>query len=93
MGTRPSVRLSSMSFPSRSRFLALVAALGLAASACGSGSTSPTTAAAQENIDELATNDDVRLVEVLDVVSGGVTTLAEAVDGDRPVLLWFWAPH
>ena len=60
-----------------------------------SGPDSPDAAAAAAvaNIEGLTPSDDVRLIEVLDVESGGVTTLADAVDGDRPVLLWFWAPH
>jgi hypothetical protein len=32
-------------------------------------------------------------LRVLDVNTGEPTTIAEVVDGDRPVLLWFWAPH
>ena len=50
-------------------------------------------AAAEVNIDLVQSNDDVRLVEVIDVDSGSITNLAAAVTGDRPVLLWFWAPH
>ena len=48
---------------------------------------------ADANIDSLASSDDVRLIEVLDVSTGNATSLAQAVDGDRPVLVWFWAPH
>ena len=48
---------------------------------------------AAANIDNLATSDDVRLIELLDVDSGEATTISDAVDGDRPVLLWFWAPN
>lgn len=33
------------------------------------------------------------LTEVLLVADGSVTTLADAVTGDRPLLIWFWAPH
>jgi ABC-type phosphate transport system substrate-binding protein len=49
--------------------------------------------AAERNTPLLATPDDVRDVEVLSVADGSITTLRAAVDGDRPVLLWFWAPH
>jgi hypothetical protein len=48
---------------------------------------------AAANINSLVSHDDVRLLEVLDVDTGEPTTIAEVVDGDRPVLLWFWAPH
>lgn len=100
------------------------AALGLTATACGSGDSSADTDAssapvasvddtdgaatpapgvdddpeaaaanADETIDDLQRSDDVFLTEVLDVATGDATSLAQAVDGDRPVLIWFWAPH
>lgn len=49
--------------------------------------------AAERNIPLLETPGDVRDVQVLSVADGSITTLREAVDGDRPILLWFWAPH
>lgn len=49
--------------------------------------------AAERNIPLLQTPEDVWDVEVLSVADGSITTLREAVDGDRPILLWFWAPH
>jgi len=70
------------------------------ATACSSGAAAPDTpeasaagAAAATNSDSLAVSEDVRLTEVLDVDDGSVQTLRTAVEGDRPVLLWFWAPH
>ena len=36
---------------------------------------------------------DYSTVEVLDVSDGSTTTLRGAVTGDRPVLVWFYAPH
>ena len=78
----------------------LTLTVGICATACASGSAAPDTreasaagAAATSNADSLSVNDDVRLTEVLDVSDGSVQTLRTAVDGDRPVLLWFWAPH
>ncbi len=50
-------------------------------------------AAADDNAALLRSSDDPRFVEVLDVGDGSITTLDNAVAGDRPVLLWFWAPH
>ena len=51
------------------------------------------TAAAEQNIPNLQTSDDVRDIEVVSVYDGSVTSLREVVTGDRPVLVWFWAPH
>lgn len=50
-------------------------------------------ATAAENQPNLQVSDDPIDTEVLVVADGSVTTIAEAVTGDRPVLLWFWAPH
>jgi hypothetical protein len=49
------------------------------------------TAAANEDLLQLA--DDARDVEVLNVHDGSIASLRNAVTGDRPVLIWFWAPH
>ena len=59
--------------------------LSLLASACGD------TAETYET--SLATSLDVSDIEVLSVDDGSVSSLRDAVTGDRPVLLWFWAPH
>ena len=81
-------------------FTVPVATLALLAAACGGGnggSTDPASAAAaaaaEANAADLATSDDPTMVEVLDVSTGATTTLADAVAGDRPVLVWVWAPH
>ncbi len=50
-------------------------------------------AAAEQNIPNLQPSDDVRDIEVVSVYDGSITSLREVVAGDRPVLLWFWAPH
>jgi len=49
--------------------------------------------AAESNLALIQPADDARDQEVLDVRDGSVATLRDAVDGDRPVLIWFWAPH
>ena len=49
--------------------------------------------AAKANEPLLQTSDDARDIEVLSVVDGSISSIRAAVDGDRPVLLWFWAPH
>jgi len=48
---------------------------------------------ADQNLPNLVVADDARDIEMLSVFDGSVATLRDAVDGDRPVLLWFWAPH
>lgn len=69
-------------------------ALALLGVSCGG---SPEQSAARESaetaIDNLQASNDVRDFEVLNVDSGAATTLREVVDGDKPVLLWFYAPH
>jgi len=83
----------------RRRFVSLMTGVALFAAAC-SGSNIPDDPAAQAaneaaaaNIDGLAQNSNVADIQVLDVADGSISTLRGAVDGDRPVLLWFWAPH
>lgn len=50
-------------------------------------------AAANQNIGSLQSAEDVLDIQVLSVHDGAVSSLREAVTGDRPVLLWFYAPH
>lgn len=57
-----------------------------------SGTRSPVDAA-ESNLALLEPADDARDHEVLDVRDGSIATLRDAVAGDRPVLIWFWAPH
>ncbi len=84
----------------RANIAVVAAGIGLLAAACGGAGSAPDNPAAaaagdaaQQNADSLEINTDVRLTEVLDVSDGSVQTLRTAVAGDRPVLLWFWAPH
>ena len=48
---------------------------------------------AAANMALLEASDDARAQQVLDVFDGSISSLRDAVDGDRPVLIWFWAPH
>ncbi len=59
----------------------------------GSEYSASVEAVAAANLELLRMADDARDVEVLDVGDGSIATLRNAVDGDRPVLVWFWAPH
>lgn len=88
--------------PRRSPVLVLVVVSLLVLAACGSDGVGdrPVSAAANaaaENaaatIDDLVATDDVRTHEVLDVTTGEPTSIAAVATGDRPLLLWFWAPH
>ena len=82
------------------RAVALMLGLALFVTACSSEGSAPATPeaaaagdAAAENQDDLAQSDNVLDIEVLDVSDGSKATLRDAVDGDRPVLLWFYSPH
>jgi len=48
---------------------------------------------AEQSVATLVAADHPFDYEVVGVSDGAKTTLREVVDGDRPVLLWFWAPH
>lgn len=85
---------------SRRRLVGLMLGVGLVASACGATSNVPDSPAAQAasdaasaNIDDLAQSESGADIELLNVADGSVSTLRNAIAGDRPVLLWFWAPH
>ena len=55
--------------------------------------TQEAAANAEANQPNLAATDNVLDTEVLVVADGSITTLAAAATGDRPLLVWFWAPH
>ena len=82
------------------RAVTATAAMALLLTACGGEGAAPATPeaaaagdAAAENRDDLQQTGNVLDIEVLDVSDGSKSTLRTAVDGDRPVLLWFYAPH
>ena len=41
----------------------------------------------------MAVSADVPDLEMVDVATGGSVRLVSLVTGDKPLLLWFWAPH
>ena len=41
----------------------------------------------------VAVSADVPDLEMVDVATGGSVQLVSLVTGDKPLLLWFWAPH
>ena len=48
---------------------------------------------ASANGTAVAVSADVPDLEMVDVASGSNVRLASLVTGDKPLLLWFWAPH
>lgn len=84
----------------RRALAASVLGFGLLAGACAAGEPVPDDPAAQAaaeaasaNIDALQQSNNPLDIEVLDVGDGSISTLRQAVDGDRPVLVWFYSPH
>lgn len=60
--------------------------LALVAVACGDGeAVAPTSSAASES--------DLPDVDVVDVVTGATVNVSALAPGDKPLLVWFWAPH
>ena len=81
------------------KLLTLVGALALFATACAGGggqsseAASAAELAAQTNEPGLQLTSDITSTQLLDTVDGNISQLADVVTGDRPVLLWYWAPH
>ncbi len=82
--------------------LALTALLGLAVAACGSGATESASTtrdgspqATAEAVGPAAPASDSVLpsVEVIEVTTEEKVDVASLVPNDKPILLWFWAPH
>ncbi len=55
--------------------------------------TEEAAAAAEANLALLDGGETVFDYDVLDVQTGAISSIEQAVDGDRSVLLWFFAPH
>ena len=72
-------------------------AVALVASACAAGGLTPeqnaVVDAANVSASSLTLTSDVSTSEVLDGRTGKVTSIREVVTGDRPVLMWYWAPN
>jgi len=81
------------------RLLLTLASLALFATACGGGAaissedSSAAAAAAETNEAALQLTSDVLSTELLNAADGSIQDLGDIVTGDRPVLLWYWAPH
>lgn len=94
-------RLRPRRRPSRSLVsLALAAAFLLVAAACGdsgdsttTGDPAPTDAVDQPQPIGPAADGPLPAVDVVDVASGANVSLTSYNTGQRPLLVWFWAPH
>ena len=81
------------------KLLLIVASLALFATACGGGGgpsseeSSAAEAAASSNEATLVLTSDVASTQLLDIANGNIAQLSDVVTGDRPVLLWYWAPN
>ena len=74
----------------------MVGAAALFATACGGGGAEVdplAVAAAEANESQLQVAGNIAETELLDAQTGEITSLSEVVDGDRAVLVWYWAPH
>jgi hypothetical protein len=82
---------------SRSSLVATIVALGLIASACGAedGSAAGDDATEGDAADDVAATENLFPdIDVVNIVDGSTVNLAQELGGgDKPVLLWFWAPH
>ena len=76
----------------------LLALVAIVASACGGGGASSeeslaAIAAAETNEAQLSLSEDLSRSELLVGETGQITSLGDVVTGDRPVLVWYWAPN
>lgn len=80
------------------RALLVLGSLALFATACAGGgpsseASSAAEAAAATNESELQLTSDLITTQLLDTADGSISDLSAVVTGDRPVLLWYWAPN
>lgn len=88
------------------RLVGTLLTLAVLVVACGTGASDQTATAlpateasastaidaASERAASLVTGPDLVSSELIDTASGQVTSVPDLVTGDRPVLLWYWAP-
>ncbi|MBT8214083.1 MAG: hypothetical protein KJP12_02585 [Acidimicrobiia bacterium] len=74
----------------RRNLCAFVVALSLVAAACGGGDGSGEAAGPPEEIPGVGA---LPAVEVLDVATGDTVDVSTFLPSDKPLLVWFWAPH
>lgn len=95
----------SIFVPRTARVAAAAAVAVLLAGACGGGdstSSDLTAAASAEPRTEPASqtealaeapNNQLPDVDVIDIASGAEVNLRTLAPADKPIVLWFWAPH
>jgi hypothetical protein len=80
-----------------SNLLAITAMITVLAAACGgvglSEQQSDLVATANANTPSLQLTSDLSSTQMLDGRTGQITDLSQVVTGDRPVLMWYWAPN
>lgn len=79
--------------PSTRFLLASVLAATLLAGACSNGSSVETGARPEIQRSDSAANSPLPEVSVWDVGAAEWVQFANLVPSDKPVVLWFWAPH
>ncbi len=73
----------------RSRLLAVAALVMVPMGACGGGA-GPT---AIDTASEASSGSPLPAVDVADLHTGEPASLAAQLPADKPLLVWFWAPH
>lgn len=68
------------------------------ATACGGGvglseQQNELVVTANANAPSLQLTSDLSSTQMLDGRTGRITDVSEVVTGDRPVLMWYWAPN
>jgi hypothetical protein len=80
-----------------SNLLAITFMITVLAAACGgvglSEQQSDLVATANANTPSLQLTSDLSSTQMLDGRTGQITDLSQVVTGDRPVLMWYWAPN
>ena len=71
--------------------VAVLALAAVVAAACAG--SEPSQAAPAPAAQEAAGGNALPPVTVVDVVSGESLALSSLAPADRPILVWFWAPH
>ena len=87
----------------KSQLFMSFAGVALFATACGGGGgsgngrtseeVSAAVTTAQQNEASLTLSSDLSVSGLYDTHTGEITNLSEVVTGDRPILVWYWAPH
>ena len=84
------------------RYPVMVAAFAITLAACGSTSSQPTSTASRSTPSTPSTSAPAPTptstsalpdVDVFDVATGDTVSFSALAPAEKPILLWFWAPH